>query len=314
MPTRRSPRKGSLQFWPRSRANKILPSLNWSAINSGKNLKGFIGYKAGMISGWVKDESANSMTKGKKIAIPLTIIECPKMKIFSVRLYKNGIVAKEILNESFDKELKRKIKLPKEKKSVKLETIKIEDFDDLKILVYSNVKKTEIKKKPDLSEIGMNGTIAEKFAFAKEHMNKEISVEEVFEKGQLIDARGVTKGKGFQGPVKRFGLGLKFHKSEKGQRRPGSLGPWHPARVTFRAPQAGQMGMNTRAIFNLKIVDIGKPENAITNIKNYGNTHVDYILVNGSVQGPSKRALLVTHPLRTTKSQLKKNYELVELR
>ena len=37
-----APRKGSLQFWPRKRANKFLPSVNWKAINSDKKLKGFI--------------------------------------------------------------------------------------------------------------------------------------------------------------------------------------------------------------------------------------------------------------------------------
>jgi len=314
MPTTKSPRKGSLQIWPRKRANKLLPSLNWNAINSGKNLKGFIAYKAGMISGLVKDETANSMTKGKKIIIPLTILECPKMKVYSIRLYKNGIVSKEILNENLDKELKRVLRLSKNKKPVKIEDVKIEDYEDLKLIVYSVVKKTGIKKKPDLSEIGLNGTIQEKFEFAKQALKKEISVEEVFNKGQLIDVRGVSKGKGLQGPVKRFGLSLKFHKSEKGQRRPGSLGPWHPARVTFRAPQAGQMGMHTRAIYNLKVVDIGKSDGKLKNIKNYGNVETDYVLVNGSVQGSSKRVMLITQPLRTTKKQLKKNYELVELR
>ena len=100
MPSRKSPRKGSLQYWPRKRVSKFLPSVNWSAIDSGKNLKGFIGYKAGMISGFVKDETPASMTKGKKITIPLTIIECPPMKILSVRFYKFGVVKKEILSES----------------------------------------------------------------------------------------------------------------------------------------------------------------------------------------------------------------------
>jgi len=57
-----------------------------------------------------------------------------------------------------------------------------------------------------------------------------------------------------------------------------------------------------------------KAEEKLTNIKNYGDTNADYILVKGSVSGPSKRALLITQPLRTTKKQLKKNYELVELR
>ena len=93
----KSPRRGSLQYWPRKRAKKYLPSPNWKAIKSDSSkLKGFICYKAGMASAFVKDESADSMTKGKKIIIPVTIIECPQMKIFSVRFYKNGKVAKDV--------------------------------------------------------------------------------------------------------------------------------------------------------------------------------------------------------------------------
>ena len=65
MPTKKSPRKGSLQFWPRKRAKKFLPRVNWNAINSEKELKGFIGYKVGMVSVSVKDNSPDSRTKGK---------------------------------------------------------------------------------------------------------------------------------------------------------------------------------------------------------------------------------------------------------
>jgi len=316
MPTKRSPRKGSLQFWPRKRASKFLPSANWNAINSasGKGLKGFICYKTGMASGYVKDNTEHSMTKGKNIIVPVTVLECPPMKIFSVRFYKNGRVTKEILNKKFDKELKRKLKTPK-KDSEKIENIKPEDYDDLRIIAYSNVKKTGLKKTPDLSEIGIVGSKEEKLNFIKENLNKEISIGDIFEKNQLIDIRGLTKGKGLQGPVKRFGITLKSHKSEKGRRNPGSLGPWHPARVTFSAPMAGQLGMFTRIIYNNKILDLKKAEEKpIKNIKNYGDIKTDYIIVSGSVQGPSKRVLLATSPLRQTKKQAKKAYELLELR
>lgn len=313
MPTKRSPRKGSLQFWPRKRVRKFLPSVNWKAINSGKNLKGFICYKAGMVSAFVKDETQHSMTKGKKIVTPATILECPSMKIFSVRFYKNSEVAKEILNKNLDKELKRKLKLPKNSDG-NVDIIKSDDYDDVKIIAYSNVKKTNIKNVPDLTEIGLSGTKEEKINFIKENLGKEISVLDVFEKGQVVDLRGLTKGKGLSGPVKRFGIQLKQHKSEKGQRRPGSLGPWHPARVTFRVPQAGQLGMFTRIVYNNKVIDIGKSEGKFKNIKNFGDVKTDYIIVRGSIQGPAKRQLLITAPLRETKKQSKKNFELIELR
>ena len=312
----RSPRHGSLQFWPRKRARKFLPSVNWDAINSdsnrnqGKIVKGFICYKAGMVSLTVLDNTPNSMTKGKKIVLPATILECPPMKILSARFYKNGKVANEILAENLDKELKRKIKLPKVKR--KIEDIKLEDYDDIRIIVYSQVKKTNIKKTPDVAEIGLSGNKDEKFNFAKENLNREISVADVFMKGELIDIRGLTKGKGLQGPVKRFGITLKSHKSEKGQRRPGSLGPWHPTRVSFRAPMAGQMGMFTRAVYNNKIISVGHAESRFKGIKNYGDVKTDYILVRGSVQGTAKRQLLATAPLRSTKKQSKKNFEVIE--
>ena len=147
-----------------------------------------------MMSAYVKDNTPDSMTKGKKIIVPITILECPTLKIFSIRLYKNGRVLKEVLAENLDKELKRKVKIPK-KDIKKIDDIK-EEYDNVRVIVYSQVKKTGIKKTPDLSEIGLVGNLEEKIKFIKENLNKEISVLDIFEKGELIDLRGLTKGKG----------------------------------------------------------------------------------------------------------------------
>ncbi|OQA68122.1 MAG: 50S ribosomal protein L3 [Candidatus Diapherotrites archaeon ADurb.Bin253] len=312
----KSPRKGSLQFWPRKRVSKFLPSVNWKSINSGKNIKGFIGYKAGMFSVEVKDTTPNSMTKDKRIIIPSTVIECPPMKIFSIRFYKNGKVAKDVLAEHVDKELKRKVKLPKQGKNP-IDSLRSEGYDDVSIIVYSQVKKTGVKKTPDLTELGLTGTIEDKLNFIKSHLNKDISINEVFSQGELVDVRGLSKGKGFQGPVKRFGIKLRFHKSEKGVRKVGSIGPWHPARVTYRVPMAGQLGMFTRVHYNQKILQLVKSEdvdNQLKNIKNYGDTKTDYIILYGSVQGPAKRQILLTAPLRPSKMQKKKIFEFVEVK
>jgi large subunit ribosomal protein L3 len=311
MPSRKSPRKGSLQFWPRKRVSKFLPRVNWGAISSGKNIQGFICYKAGMMSAIVKDNTTDSMTKDKKIVVPVTVLECPPMRIFSVRFYKNNKVAKDVLAENLEKELKKKVKLPK-KAGKKLDDLKIEDYDDVSVIVYSQVKKTNVKKTPDMTELGLTGSKEEKLAYIKENLTKEILVFDLFEAGQLVDLRGLTKGKGNQGPVKRFGITLKASKSEKGQRRPGSIGPWHPARVIFRVPMAGQLGLFTRQIYNNKILEIGKEK--LKAIKNYGDIKTDYIVVRGSVMGPAKRQLLITAPLRESKKQLKKQFELVALK
>ena len=266
-----------------------------------------------MLSAFVKDSTPDSMTKGKKIVVPVTVLECPPMKIMSVRFYKNGVVSTEVLAESLDKELKRKIKFPKEK-SKALDSFKIEDYDDVRVIAYSVVKKTGVKKTPDIVEIGLAGSVEEKFNFIKENLTKEISVLDVIDKDQLIDLRGLTTGRGLQGPVKRFGITLKVSKSEKGQRRPGSIGPWNPSRVIFRVPMAGQLGMFTRAVYNNKIIDLGKAEDKFKAIKNYGDIKTDYIVVQGSIQGPSKRQLVLTQPLRETRRQTKKEYQFIELR
>lgn len=309
----KSPRKGSLQYWPRKRASKFLPRVNWDVINSKRPIKGFIGYKAGMMTAMAKENTPDSMTKGREVAIPVTILECPKMKIFSVRFYKNKLVAEEILMHDLDNELKKKIKLPK-KTGKKLEDIKLENYDNISIIVYTLVKKTNIKKTPDLLEIGLSGTKEEKMKFVKDKIGKELSIYDFFEKNQLVDLRGLTKGKGLQGPVKRFGVTLKSHKSEKGRRRPGSLGPWHPHRVTYRIALAGQIGLFTRVLYNNKIIDLGKSEGKFKGIKNFGDIKTDYLVIRGSVQGPAKRQLIISESLRPTKKQLKKSFELISLK
>jgi len=315
------PRRGSLQFWPRKKAVRALPRVNWSPLTEGdkKGLLGFIGYKVGMKSAFVKNSTKDSMTKNKRITIPCTIIECPSQKILSVRLYKNNKVVKDILNNNLDKELKKLIKLPKEIKTKEIleKAEKEVEFDDIRVIVYSQVKKTGVKKTPDIAEVGIGGSKDEKIAFVKENLAKEFTVNEVFNEG-LVDVRGNTKGKGYQGPVKRFGIELRGHKEEKGQRRPGSIGPWHPARVTFRVPRAGQLGFFTRIVYNNKIVASGNISEKDINIDGgfhkYGKVKNNYLVLAGSLQGAKKRQLLLTAPLRASKKQLKKDYEFIELR
>ncbi len=326
MTKRGTMRHGSLQFYPRKRARKILPRVNWSSVSKtkGKGLLGFIGYKAGMASAYVKDNDAHSLTKGKKIIIPVSIIEFPTVKILSVRFYRNNNVIGEVLNDNVDKEIKRKLKTQKRVRGKADDFLKKNEgkFDDVRVIVYSQVKKTGIKKTPDIAEISLAGSLDDKISFAKENLDREINIKDFLSDGVmkngLIDVRGVTKGKGFQGSTKRFGLSLQAHKSEKGVRGPGSGGAWHPARVEFTQPMAGQMGFFTRVIYNNKIIAVGNVKEKDINLnqgfKHYGKIKNDYIIVCGSVQGPVKRQLIITPSSRPTKSQSKKNYEFLELR
>ena len=310
------PRRGSLQFWPRKRASKRLHRVNWDFIKGVEKpgFLGFIAYKAGMSSAFVRDNTPHSMTSKKRIIIPVTILECPKMKIFSIRFYNKKNIVREVLNGNLDKELKRKLKLPKKEINTKKEIEKELEYDNVRVLVYNLVKNIGIKKKPEIAEIGLSGNKEEKINFIKENLNKEISVGEVFE-NELVDFRGVTTGRGTQGPVKRFGIKLRFHKSEKGVRKVGSIGPWHPARVSFRVPMAGQTGFFSRVVYNGKILRISNAEEQpLKEIIGYGKLKGDYIIVNGSVQGPKKREIMITKALRATKKQKKINYDILELR
>jgi large subunit ribosomal protein L3 len=324
MPKHSQPRRGSLQFWPRKRARKILPSVNWDNLNNSEkaNFLGYIAYKVGMTSALVKDNTEDSLTKGQQIILPATILECPPMKLFSIRFYKKSRVIKDVV-VSNDKELKKKLKLPKQKKGEKdLDKIvnEVKDYDNLSVIIYSVVKNTGIKKTPDLIEIGLSGDKKDKLNKIKEFLNKEISISDISESFQnnLLDVRGVTKAKGTQGPVKRFGVSLRPHKSEKGIRKVGSIGPWHPPRVMFRVPMAGQTDFFTRKTQNNKIIKIGKISEKNINPKqgwkHYGKIKTDYLILTGSVLGPVKRQLLLSAPLRKTKKQAKKNYELIGLK
>ena len=140
---------------------------------------------------------------------------------------------------------------------------------------------------------------------------------EDFLKYDLLDARGVTKGHGTQGPVKRFGIALKSHKSEKGQRKPGAIGPWHPAHVTFRTPMAGQLGLFSRTHYNFKVITSGKIAekdiNPVNGFKRYGKIKTNYIVLKGSIQGPAKRQILLTPAIRPTKLKQKQNYDFLSL-
>ena len=316
MPQIRRPRRGSLQFYPRKRASKLLPSVNWNPVSKSisdkeQGLLGFIAYKAAMSTVLIKDATPKVQSSGKQVATPATILEVPNAKIFSVRFYKNNSLIKEVV-VSNDKELKRKLKVPKVLKPFDSQVPS--DHDNVQVIIYSISKQSEIKKTPDLLEVAIKAS--DKLNYVKSILNKELSFED-FVKVDLFDVRGVTIGRGLTGPVKRFGLGLKQHKSEKGVRRPGSLGPWHPARVTFRAPMAGQVGLFTRVIYNLRLLSKGRISEKNINpkggFKNYGEIKSSFIIIKGSVQGPVKRPVVITAAFRPSKLQSKEKLEFIEV-
>lgn len=302
----RHPRRGSMQFWPRRRARRSLARIrSWAEEKKAKPL-GFIGYKAGMTHLLVNDNRAKSLTKGENIMVASTIVECPPMQVIGVCFYKKSLLGSRkmasVLAGKLGKEVAAKISLPK-KESKKIEDI--DGFDDLRLLVRSQPNLTGIgSKKPKLLEIAIGGSKEDKFTYAKEVLGKEIQVQDVFESGILLDVHGITKGKGFQGTVKRFGVPIKQHKGEKIKRGIGNLGAWTPKRVDFRVPQPGKMGYHLRTEYNKSLIKIGDGGDEVTpkgGIQKYGTVKSNYLLLQGSIIGPRKRAVVLTKAIRPNK-------------
>lgn len=285
-----------MQFWPRVRAKREYARVRHGARPTEAKLAGFAGYKVGMTHVFFVDPRKESPTKGETVCVPVTVIECPPIKVYGIRFYKKGLngleVAKEIVTKG-DKELNRRICVAK--KEAKIEANPA-DYSDIRLLVYTQPKLTGIgKKKPEIFEILLGGSLQDKLNYAKEKLGKEIAVKEIFKEGQQIDIHAITKGKGFQGAIKRFGIHRTSHKSEKGVRTPGTLGGWSAqGHFMYRVPHAGDMGYHQRMEPNKMILKIGdnpKDVNPQGGFLHYGLVKNTYLLLKGGISGPSKRMI-----------------------
>ena len=308
MPKAHNPRHGSMAVWPRKRAARAYPRIrSWQTIKEAQP-QGFAGYKVGMTHVLIIDNRAKAPTKGQEVSIPVTVIECPPLRISSARFYTKdnyGLHLAKELNFKVEKELKRKMQLAKNTQEAELDKINPEEYAEIRVNMYTQPKLIGFKKKPELFEMAIGGTNAEKVAYIKSNLGKDLRVSQIFKAGQLVDTIAVTRGKGFQGPVKRFGVAIRHHKSEKTKRGPGSLGGWiSQAHFMYRVAHAGQMGYHNRTEWNKWIIKISdKPEeiNPKGGFLHYGNVKNEYILVKGSVQGTAKRLIRFNMPKRPDK-------------
>jgi len=297
-----NPRHGSMQFWPRKRAKKVIPRIRTWTGKESKPLC-FVGYKVGMA------HVMGSEQKGKRTithSMPVTLIECPPIKILSVRFYQKNSIQTEILNTKIDQDVKKKLHLPKNPNK-NLDDVKTE-YDAIRILTYTQPKLTSIgKKKPDVIEIALGGNKEEQLTWVKENLEKEIKVSDIFSEKSIVDIHAVTKGKGYQGVIKRFGVNLRSHKAEKGQRRVGARsGGWtSQAHMMYRVAQPGKMGFHKRTEYNKFLLSIkdDKPEKGF---RHYGPIKNEYILIKGSVGGAVTRPVSLTNPVRPNKKRISK--------
>lgn len=302
-----SPRHGSMQYWPRVRAKRQIARVRSWSKKTKDPILGFIGYKAGMTQILGIDTRKTSVSKGEEITVPVTVIECPPLKIAGVRFYKKKYMYNQPFKDvlfKLDKSLSRILVMPKKFHDLKtLDEVNTKELTDVKLLVYTQPSLAGVsKKRPELIELALNGSNDDKIKFIKDNYDKELLINNVFKEGEFVDVHAVTKGKGYQGSIKRFGVALKVHKTEKGVRRVGTLGAWSgQGHVLYRVPHPGQMGYHLRTEYNKQIFKISaKPEE--TNPKGgflrYGNLKSSFILVKGSISGATKRAIVMTKTLR----------------
>jgi len=305
----RSPRRGSMQFWPRKRAKKPFARVRtWVTTKDVKPL-GFAGYKVGMTHLIYTDAKKTSQTKGEDIFCPVTVLECPPLKVIGYQAYQDDVYGKKTIASGIvnaTKDLERRFKT--KKKEIKFDDAKLEKAFDVRLIVQTQPSMTGIgKKKPDIFEMGIGGSdLKARIDYAKSMIGKDIRAADVLAENQLVDTHAITKGRGTQGPVKRFGVAIRQHKAEKTKRGPATLGPWHPHHGNYTVPHAGKMGYHQRLQINkwvMKISNDLKSINPNGGWIGYGAIKNDYILIKGSLDGPVKRLVRMTMPRRIVKNR-----------
>jgi len=318
MTNRNKPRAGSMAFYPRVRADSIVPKFNTYG-DVPKTIKGckplcFYAIKAGSTYVMAKNAKKGASTYGQEISVPVTIVETPDLKVVGARFYKHHSVnaGKKAIFEftNQDSDFKKRVTGNKQKKTISYEdALKRKDEADSIVLIATvNYKATGIgQKKPVIVEVPLTGTYEEQLNYLKEKLNKTISIDEVFKVDDYLDAKGITTGYGTTGVVERFNIKVQRRKANKSQRHVGSINPWHPATIMFNIPRAGQYGFHNRTESNKRLLmidsDISKV-NRKGGFKNYGLLKNKFALVAGSLPGTTKRVIVLRQTIRPQRTKL----------
>jgi large subunit ribosomal protein L3 len=300
-------------FSPRKRASSETPRFNsWPDDEGQPTPQGFAGYKAGMTHVVMINDEPDSPRQGMEETVPVTVVETPPVRVAALRAYEETPYGKRPLTEvwadDFHPELDRALDVPEEGGASE-EQIRnaLEDgtLADVRAITYTVPDDVDgvPKKRPDVMEnrIG-GGSVDERVEYGLELLSEgEYSINDVFRAGEYADVAGITKGKGTQGPVKRWGVQKRKgkHARQGWRRRIGNLGPWNPSRVRSTVPQQGQTGYHQRTELNKRLIDIGDEDPTVEGgFIDYGEVGNEYALVKGSVPGPEKRLLRLRPAVR----------------
>jgi large subunit ribosomal protein L3 len=317
MPQPSRPRKGSLGFSPRKRAASEVPRFNsWPEDDGQPGLQGFAGYKAGMTHVVMINDEPNSPREGMEETVPVTVVETPPMRAVALRAYEDTPYGMrpltEVWTDEFVDELDRALDVPAEHdadaaRAEVEDALESGDLADVRAITHTVPAEVPgvPKKKPDVMETRIGGgSIGDRLEFGFDLLEDggEHVANDVFRAGEYADVSGITKGKGTQGPVKRWGVQKRKgkHARQGWRRRIGNLGPWNPSRVRSTVPQQGQTGYHQRTELNKRLIDIGEGDEPSVDggFVNYGEVDGPYTLVKGSLPGPDKRLLRLRPAVR----------------
>jgi len=341
------PRHGSLGFLPKKRTKHHFGKIKSFPKDDAKkdcHLTAFMGYKAGMTHIVRTSDKPGSKIDKKDIVEAVTILECPPMVCIGFVGYVETprgqralttVFAQHIADEAKRRFYKNWYKSKKkaftkyaknyESGNVQEQIARAKKYcQTIRMIVHTQISKVKLaQKKAHIKEIQVNGgSVEQKVDFCTGLFEKEVRVSEVFEKDEMVDTLSVTKGRGIDGVITRWGVTRLPRKTHRGLRKVACIGAWHPARVQFQVPRAGQNGYHHRTEINKKIYKVGKnlkdekfggqtsndlTEKAITpmgGFPHYGEINEDWLMVKGSVGGTRKKVITIRKSLLT---QTKRN-------
>jgi large subunit ribosomal protein L3 len=308
-----APRRGSIAFRPRARAKSIESRIrHWPQNAEEKsNLAGFAGFKAGVIHVLTIDDREKTPNFGKHFLNPSTVVVTPPLRIIGIRAYLENQHGKHVIFDVYSKDLPKDLVRKfnansDEEKLVKAESKLNRAISVVAVVAVSPRDANLSQKKPFVFEIAVTGKdVKSRYDYLKTMLGKQIRVSDIFQAGQFIDVSAITRGKGIEGPITRFGVKRKQHKSRKSVRAVGTLGPISPAVVMYTVPRQGQRGFHQRTEYNKRILMISNaqknapdPINPSGGYKHFGVVNGDYLVVKGSLPGVPKRLIKLRQPMR----------------
>jgi len=306
-----APRHGSLSYRPRKRARYVTGRVrHWPSHAAEPRILGFAGFKVGMTHVVFAEDKPTSPLLGREVSRAVTILDTPPMLVASIRGYRRVNEALRAAGEcwasNLPKEFKRVLSWPDDydaKAALEKLSGSLDGLAELRVRLLAQPRLASTgQKKPEVLEVAVaGGSIKDQFEYVKKLLGQEIRVRDIFQAGQLLDVIGVTKGKGWQGVVKRFHIPILSRKTRKRTRAVGTLGPWHPSRISYTVARAGQTGFHQRTEYNKRILKIGEKTDAVTpagGFPHYGVVRSDFLLLDGSIQGSTKRLIRLRVPAR----------------